>query len=671
VTVAAPRTALLLVDLQSDFLASPGLAPDTETLVARAAALLAAFRERALPIAHAHTVVAADAADAMPHWRRGAASPCREGSPGAAPPPRLAPRAGELAGRKRFYGAFGDPRLDPWLRERGVERLVVAGCHLHACIRSTVLEAYERGYEIWVADDVVATPEPLHGELTRAWLGERAAAFRSAAEVLAALDGKPPAAREGLPVAWIDGAPRAARDGACFVHRDPCRTAQVLAEVPLGGAQDVADAALAAQAAQRAWAGEPAARRAALLDAWADEIDADRERLVALAVREVAKPRRFADEEIGRAAAHARIAAELVRAATPHAPAPGVVAALRPVGVVGLVTPWNNPVAIPAGKLAPALGFGNGMVWKPAPQAPGCALALLEALARAGAPPGLVNLVFGAGATAHALCRDPRVAAVALTGSSETGRVVAGLCAEALKPLQAELGGNNAALVLADADLAAAARDLAQAAFGFAGQRCTAIRRLVVSEPVAARFEALLAAEMAALRVGDPTDPATDVGPLVAADKRDRVLAALERARGAGARLVAGGTVPRGLGHGAWLAPALLADADPASAIVQEESFAPVAVLQVARSLDDALALANGVAHGLVASVHTADPGARARVAAELQAGIVQLAPGPLRIDPRAPFVGWKASGLGPPEHGVWDAAFYTRTQAVYEPAPC
>lgn len=668
---AAPRAGLLLVDLQAAFLARPGLLPDADTLVARAAALLAAFRERALPVAHAHTWITAADAAALPHWRPRDALACREGSPGAAPPDALAPAPGELLARKRFYGAFADARLDAWLRARGVERLIVAGCHLHACVRSTVLEACERGYDVVVADDVVATPEPLHGELVRAWLAERVARFQGAAEILAALDGKPCAGREGLPAAWIDGAPRAARTGGWFVHRDPCRTERVLAEVPLGGADEVAAAAGSAEAAQRAWAGQPPERRARLLEAWAAALEADRERLVAQVVREVGKPRRFAEEEVGRAAAHARIAAELVRATGPLAVGPGVVAALRPVGVVGLVTPWNNPVAIAVGKLAPALGFGNGVVWKPAPHAPECALALLESLARAGAPAGLVNAVFGTAAAAHAVCRDPRVAAVALTGSSDTGRIVAGLCAEAPKPLQAELGGNNAALVLADADLAAAARDLAHAAFGFAGQRCTAVRRLVVEAGVAARFEELFVAATRALRVGEPADPATDVGPLVSVEKRDRVLAALARARSEGARLVTGGEVPRGFAHGAWLAPALLADVLPRSAIAQEESFAPVAVLQVARDRDDALALANGVAHGLVASVHTADPGIRARVAAELAAGIVQLGPGPLRIDPRAPFSGWKASGLGPPEHGLWDAAFYTRTQAVYEPSPC
>jgi acyl-CoA reductase-like NAD-dependent aldehyde dehydrogenase/nicotinamidase-related amidase len=668
---APARTALVLVDLQGDFLASPGLAPDADTLAARAAALLAAFRARGLPVAHAHTRVAADGADAMPHWRRRAAVPCREGSAGAEPPAALAPIAGECVARKRFYGPFADPGLEAWLRARGVERLVVAGCHLHACVRQTVLEAYERGYQVVVADDAVATPEPLHGALTRAWLAERFAAFRSAAEIVAELDGKPPAAREGLPAAWIAGAARPARAGACFVHRDPCDTARVLAEVPLAGADEVAHAARVAETAQRAWAADTVERRASLLEAWAGELDADRERLVERLVREVAKPRRFAEEEVARAAAHARVAAALVRAAAPLAIAPGVRAELRPVGVVGLVTPWNNPVAIPVGKLAPALGFGNGVVWKPAPQAPGCAQLVLEALARAGAPAGLANAVFGAADAAHALCREPRVAALALTGSSETGRVVAGLCAAALKPLQAELGGNNAAIVLADADLAAAAADLAQAAFGFAGQRCTAIRRVVVAAEAAARFEALFAEAARALRVGDPADAATDVGPLVSAEKRDRVLAAIARARREGARLVTGGEVPPGLAHGAWLAPTLLADAAPASAIVQEEGFAPVAVLQTARDLDEALALANGVAHGLLASVHTSDPGARGRLGAALEAGIVQLAPGPLRIDARAPFVGWKASGLGPPEHGLWDAAFYARTQAVYGPAPC
>jgi acyl-CoA reductase-like NAD-dependent aldehyde dehydrogenase len=281
-------------------------------------------------------------------------------------------------------------------------------------------------------------------------------------------------------------------------------------------------------------------------------------------------------------------------------------------------------------------------------------------------PAGLVNVVLGTNEAARALCRDPGIAAVSLTGSLEAGRVVAALCADGLKPLQAELGGNNAAIVLADADLERLVPDLVASAFGFAGQRCTAIRRFVVVESLAARLAALVAERIGVLVVGDPADPATDVGPLISAEKRERVLALLADAERTGARTIVGGTVPPGWERGAWLAPTLVTDVAPESPLVQEETFAPVAVLQVARDLEHALALANGVPQGLVQAVHTRDAGARARVLEAAEAGIVQLAPGPLAIHPRAPFVGWKASGLGPPEHGVWDAWFYARVQARY-----
>lgn len=659
-------SALLLIDCQDDFLARPGLVPDRVSLTERAAHVLARWRALGLPVAHVHTVTEVDGDDRMPHWRQAGLRLCVAGSAGAAPPPALAPLAGELVARKRFYSGFADPALDAWLRERGIGRLVLAGVYLHACVRGTALDAYERGYEVVVLDDVVATAEPLHGEATRAWLGARAASFRASAAVLAE-HGDAAVSPEGtsFPIAVIAGVARPAGAVPIHRHRDPCATDRVLAAVPCGGADEIADAARVAADAACAWTADAAAR-AALLDRWADDLERERPRLVELVVREVGKPRRFAEEEAGRAVAHARVAAELARAAGAMVLAPGVSVVSRPLGVVGLLTPWNNPLAMPVGKIAPALAFGNGVVLKPAPQASGSALALVESLARAGAPAGLVDVVLGTSEAARALCRDPRVAAIALTGALETGRVVAALCAEGLKPLQAELGGNNAAIVLADADLERLVPDLVASAFGFAGQRCTAIRRFVVVEAVAARFEALATQAIAALVVGDPAAATTDVGPLVAADKRDRVLTLLAEARRAGARIVTGGAIPAGWEHGAWLAPTLVADVAPESPLVQEETFGPVAVLQVARDVAHAVALANGVPQGLVQAVHTADPVVRARVLAAAEAGIVQAGPGPLAIHPRAPFVGWKASGLGPPEHGTWDAWFYARVQVRY-----
>jgi acyl-CoA reductase-like NAD-dependent aldehyde dehydrogenase/nicotinamidase-related amidase len=664
---------LLLVDLQNDFLARPGLVPDRDRLCAGAAELLDAARRRGLAVIHAQTLTRPDGSDRMPHWKRLGRAECVEGTPGAQAPAALQPADGELVLRKRFFSAFGDARLDPWLRRRGVEHLLVAGVYLQSCVRSTVLDAYERGYEVTVVEDAVGTTEPLHAELTRSYLAERAASFQPAAGVLADLgEPSPSDLAAPLPVALIGGAPRQTSDHPCIVHRNPCRTAEVLSRVPRGGEAEIEAAAEACESAGEEWAKAAGSRRADLLERWALDLETQRERLTDLIVREVGKPRRAAEEEVGRAVAHVRIAAELALdpAQASQRIAPGVAAARRPLGVVGLVTPWNNPLAIPVGKIAPALAFGNAVVLKPAPEASATALALLDSLHRAGLREGLVNVVLGDGATARALCREPRIAAVSVTGSIATGRTVAALCALGMKPLQAELGGNNAALVLRDADLESAAHGLARAAFGFAGQRCTAIRRFVVEESVAPRFEELLRDAIAGLVNGEPNDPATEVGPLISVDKRDAIAASIESAVSSGARLVIGGGVPRGLEHGAWLAPALLADVDRRSRIAREESFAPLAVLLRARDLDDALALANGVAHGLVMSVHTRDERARARLLEAAQAGILQLASGPLAVHPRAPFSGWKASGLGPPEHGVWDAAFYTRTQAVYSDEP-
>ncbi|HVN83343.1 MAG TPA: aldehyde dehydrogenase family protein [Candidatus Binatia bacterium] len=670
------KVALLLVDLQNDFLARPALTPSADALCQRATTLLRAARRHALPIAHAHTVTRADGADRMPHWQRRGVMECVEGTRGVLPPAALAPVDGELVLRKRFFSAFGDPRLDPWLREHGVRRLIVAGVYLHGCVRSTVLDAYERDYEVCVADDAVGTTEPLHAEITRSYLGERAASFRGVAGIIAELDGSDGMEVRGgerLPVAVIAGARRSRDSPRRFIHRNPCRTSEVLSQVPLADAAEVEAAVHAAQQTLDSWAARKPSERGDCLERWADEIEARRAQLVNLIVREVAKPRRFAEEEIGRAVAHVRIAAELARdpALQSQPVAPGVAAAQRPLGVVGLITPWNNPLAIPVGKIAPAVGFGNTVVFKPAPEASMTATAIVDSLEHVCVPPGVVNVVCGDADTVRALCGEPRVAAIAVTGSIATGRTVAALCADSMKPVQAELGGNNAAIVLRDADLDALVPGLVRGAFGFAGQRCTAIRRFVVEEAVRDRFVTLARAAVAALHIGDPDDPATEVGPVISIEKRDRVVALIEGAVADGARLIAGGVLPHDLAHGAWLTPALLFEANPRSRVAQEETFGPVAVILPARDLDDAIAIANGVPHGLLMSVHTRDARARAHVREAAQAGIVQLGSGPLAVHPRAPFVGWKASGLGPPEHGVWDAAFYTRVQAVYSDESC
>ncbi len=627
-----PARALVLVDLQHDFLTRPGLTPDATTLVDRVADLLEAARSAGVPVAHVHTLTNADGTDRMPHWVATDTAACVAGTPGAEPPPLLAPTAGELVASKQFYSGFDDPALDAWLRERAVTDLIVAGVYLHACVRNTAVDAYRQGYRVVIADDGVGTTDLVHATLTRDWLDGRAARFAPVAELVDHLAGRP------------------------------------ALTPPEDDAERVAEVTARARTAQLSWAALAPAARADALDRWAAELEHERDRIATLIVEEVAKPVAAAEDEVGRAAAHVRSACALVRErwADARELAPRVRVRYRPLGVVGLVMPWNNPVALAVGKLAPALALGNGAVLKPPPEAPGCADALLDTLRAAGIPDGLVGLVHGARATAEALCDDPGIDGVAVTGSIATGRAIAARCARTPKPVQAELGGNNAAIVLADADLARDVPDLVRAAFGYSGQRCTAIRRFVVERSVVSDFEARARTATEALVVGDPHDRATDLGPMISVAARDRVLTEVGRAIAAGARLVTGGAVPEHLGPGPWITPTIVADAEPESAIVQDESFGPVAVIQVADDLDHAIALANGVRQGLVLAACTSDPGARAAIADHADVGMVQLGAGPLPVHPDAPFGGWKASGIGPPEHGEWDVAFFARTQAVY-----
>ena len=445
----------------------------------------------------------------------------------------------------------------------------------------------------------------------------------------------------------------------------------MLAVVVEASRDDVHAAALAVRAAQSTWAAWSPERRADVLEAWAGLLAARCDDLTSRIVEQVGKPVAAARDEVDRAVAHVRTAAWLVRrpGALQQAIAAGVDARQRPVGVIGAITPWNNPLALACGKIGPALAFGNGVILKPAPEGAAVTQDLAELLVEAGAPQGILAVVNGGAETGRLVVEEPIVGAIAVTGSIATGRDLAVRCARLGKALQAELGGNNAAIVLADADLDAVVPTLVRGSYSYSGQRCTALRRYVVVESILDELVARVAEEIDALVVGDPRDPATDLGPLISRAARDRVAAAVAQAGSRGAVVVRDAVTPAALEGGAWLTPGLVVVHDRSAAIVQQETFGPVVVIQPAADLDDALAAANGVEQGLVMALCSTDPAARERFAERAQAGILLDGAGPLPIHPDAPFGGWKASGVGPPEHGEWDIAFVTRAQARYGPA--
>lgn len=643
------RAALLLVDLQRDYLACLGLEPPAAALLPHAAALLAGCRRLRLPVIHVWTTVHPDDDRRLPHWRQADRWQCVAGTAGHQPPETLLPFDGESVVDKTAFSAFASGELDAALRNSGCDTVIVAGLHLHACVRTAAVECLERGYRVWIAADAVASNDPLHAESTLRWLSARCVRFLPVSSALAQLEGVAPPA---------------------LVYRSPRRLTEILFEAPVAGAAEVAEAAAAARGYWKDWRKTSPASRCAVLSAVADRLERAAPQLAAQMAVEIGKPIAHGLEETRRAAANVR---DVVRRAAEFQPSerePGGLVRHRPWGAIALITPWNNPVAIPAGKIAPALVFGNTVVWKPAPAAHHISLAVLELLRQAGVPSDAVRMVPGDGFTARLLAADANVAAVTLTGSRLAGYSAQEICARRAVPLQAELSGNNSAIVWDDADLAHAAAQVAWGAFGFAGQRCTANRRVIVHAP---RFEALLAELRAAaerLVWGDPLEATTDIGPVIDAAKRDEMAALLAGAGADGAAhrielLHRNRAAEPWVRDGAYAQPAIVCCDRSAHPLVQEETMSPLLVVQRADDFGHALALANGVRQGLAAAIFTHSEDIREKFLEEAAAGILKVNSSTAGADITLPFGGWNHSGLGPPEHGQADRLFYTRLQAV------
>ncbi|PRY20589.1 aldehyde dehydrogenase family protein [Pseudosporangium ferrugineum] len=446
--------------------------------------------------------------------------------------------------------------------------------------------------------------------------------------------------------------------------RSPQAPSDLVVRVPDTSPETVAAAAGAARDAGTGWAHQAAHVRAAALHACAESVAAATCELADLVVREVGKPIGEARAEVGRGVAILRYFAQqaLHAEGEVYPPSDGVSllhTRRRPHGVVGLITPWNFPVAIPLWKAAPALAFGNTVLLKPAPQSSAVALRLAELFAGT-LPHGVLTVLTGLGGTGEAIVDTTD--AVSFTGSVAAGRAVARRAVARGIPVQCEMGGQNAAIVLPDADQDAAATAIAAAAMGYAGQKCTATSRvIVVGDP--APFAGRLAAAVEALPLGDPADPATVVGPVIESRPREAIRTAVERATKGGARVLTGaGQADR---DGYFQAPTVLTDVPPGDDLLSEEYFGPICVVLPADSPDAAVRVANEVRHGLVAGVHTQNLRAALTLSNQLDVGLVKVNAPTTGVDFHAPFGGEKESSYGPREQGTAARDFYTRTVTV------
>ncbi|HKN30515.1 MAG TPA: aldehyde dehydrogenase family protein [Roseiarcus sp.] len=464
---------------------------------------------------------------------------------------------------------------------------------------------------------------------------------------------------------WVEGA-------GISRNVNPSDTNDIVGECAQADADQTGAAIKAAHAAFPAWARTTPQERHDILLRASLEILARRDELGRLLAREEGKTLPEGIGEVARAgqifdffAGEAlRIPGEKFASVRPNI---DIEATREPVGVIGIISPWNFPIAIPAWKIAPALAYGNTVVFKPAELVPGSAHALAEIIVRAGIPKGVFNLVMGRGSVVgQAILDHKQVDAVTFTGSVATGRRVAAACAGAMRKFQLEMGGKNPIVVLADADLPNAVECAVNGAYFSTGQRCTASSRVIVEEPVYTRFADLLAERMRALVIDDALKAGTNIGPVVDQTQLDQDLSYIEIGRSEGARLALGGERLNRATPGFYMAPALFVDADNSMRISREEIFGPVAAMIPARDYDHALAIANDTEFGLCSGICTTSLKRASHFKRNSEAGMVMVNLPTAGVDYHAPFGGRKGSSLGPREQGRYAAEFYTTVKTAY-----
>lgn len=459
---------------------------------------------------------------------------------------------------------------------------------------------------------------------------------------------------------WFDGA------GAVTERTNPSRPTEVVARWSAATPEQVARAVSDAAEVHSTWRRTPIGERCAVLrvagrlvearaDAYAVELSREEGKIVGEARGEVLRAAAILEYFAGEAS---RPQGEVFAGGRADQ---SLLVVDQPVGLIGVVTPWNFPIAIPAWKIAPALALGNSVIWKPAPASSLLAQRLLECLLEAGLPAGVVTLLHGGADVGAALLDAPELAAVSFTGSTAVGRSIVRTAVDRGLAVQAELGGKNALIVCDDADLDAAVLALVAGAFSGNGEKCTATSRVLVDARVADDFLARARVAVEALRLGAATEAGVDVGPLVSAEARDRVRTALDGADGV---VVAESRLPDG--DGWFVAPTLVELAAPTGELWTEELFGPVVAVHRFASLDEAIGIANSSPFGLAAAVYTRDL-ARSRQAIEtLDVGMLSINEPTTGGYPFVPFGGWKGSAVGPREQGAAARQFYTRSKTVH-----
>ena len=472
---------------------------------------------------------------------------------------------------------------------------------------------------------------------------------------------------------FIAGEWRDARAGNRFERENPA-TGAVTGSYPLSAADDVNDAACAASEAAAAWRRMPAPKRGEILFRAAEILVRRKEDFARELTEEMGKVIKEARGDIQEAIDMTYYMAGEGRRTfgqtTPsELPDKFAMSVRAPVGVVGLITPWNFPMAIPSWKIMPALICGNTVVFKPSNFAPKSAHNLVAVLEEAGVPRGVINLVHGEGdVVGRAIIDHPNVSLISFTGSNAVGKQIAIRCAELGKPVSLEMGGKNAITVLDDADIDLALDGAVWSAFGTTGQRCTAASRIIVQSGVYDEFASKLVDRTRMLRLGDGLRDTTDVGPIVNKQQIEKVASYIPVGREEGATVAVGGDRANGdgLANGYFFEPTVFTDAEPSMRIAQEEIFGPVTALIKVDSLDEATDVNNNVKYGLSSSIYTRDVNKAFRAMEGLQTGLVYVNAGTIGAEVHLPFGGMRGTGNGHREAGIAALETFTEWKALY-----
>ena len=479
---------------------------------------------------------------------------------------------------------------------------------------------------------------------------------------------EPPTFRLYIAGEWVDS-----ESGATFESHNPANTRDVIGRFQAGSAADVARAVRAAETAGLLWRRTPAPKRGEILYRFGALMAEHKERLSRAMTREMGKvlteARGDVQEGIDIAFLMAGEGRRMFGETTPsELPDKWAMSIRQPIGVAGIITPWNFPMAIPCWKMMPALVTGNTVVFKPSSDTPHCATLLVELMAEAGFPAGTVNLVTGAGGeVGDAIVESPDVAVISFTGNTETGRRIAGRAARRLKRLSMELGGKNGIVVLADADLDLATDGIVWSAYGTTGQRCTAASRVIVDRAVLDPLLQRLEARAKALRLGDGLLPTTDVGPLVNEPAREKVEGYMAVGRRDGELIVGGSRATGGdLEHGHFFEPTIFSGIRPMDRLAQEEIFGPVLSVIAVDGYQEAVTALNQTRYGLSSSIFTRDANAAFRAMRDFETGIVYVNAGTTGAETHLPFGGIKDTGNGHREAGHAALDTYTEWKSIY-----